>query len=114
MHLSPLTAPTNLRQTSATTDSVTFDRGAMLSLSYTLGGASSGGVDALSSCVTLEGLAANDATGNDHLKQRESANNDGNALEHGINVGSTPASEPGHATLGHRCPRAHNPRRCQT
>ena len=58
--------------------------------------------------------AVNDATGNDHLKQRESANNDGNALEHGINVGSTPASEPGHATLGHRCPRAHNPRRCQT
>lgn len=50
-------------------------------------GASSGGVDALPSRVTLEGLAANDATGNDHLKQRESANNNGNALEHGIERG---------------------------
>ena len=46
------------------------DRGAMLSLTRTTGGFSSGGADALLSRVTLEGLAANNTSGNDNLNQR--------------------------------------------
>ena len=44
------------------------DLGAALSLSQTMGGSSSGGVDALLSRVTLEGLAAND--GDDNLNNQ--------------------------------------------
>ncbi|SAY38656.1 hypothetical protein FLM9_557 [Candidatus Synechococcus spongiarum] len=44
--------------------------GAALSLNQTMGGASSGGADALLSRVTLEGLAANDDSGHDHLKNQ--------------------------------------------
>ena len=45
------------------------DLGAALSLSQTMGGSSSGGVDALLSPTTLEGLAANDG-GNDDLQNQ--------------------------------------------
>ena len=41
--------------------------GAALSLTQTMGGPSSGGVDALYNRTTLEGLAANDGAGNDDL-----------------------------------------------
>ena len=48
------------------------DRGAKLTLTQTVGGASSGGADALLSRGTLEGLAANDngEGGNDELRNR--------------------------------------------
>ena len=46
------------------------DLGAMLSLSQTMGGSSSGGADALLSRVNLEGLAANDDEGNGLQHQR--------------------------------------------
>ena len=46
------------------------DLGAALSLTRTMGGSASGGADALLSRVTLEGLAANDTSGNDNLNQR--------------------------------------------
>ncbi len=49
------------------------DRGATLTLTQTVGGASSGGADALLSRVTLDGLAANDNSGSgggDDLKSR--------------------------------------------
>ena len=44
--------------------------GAALSLSQTMGGSSSGGADALLSHVTLQGLADNDSSGNDHLENQ--------------------------------------------
>ena len=44
------------------------DRGATLTLTQTVGGASSGGADAFLSRTTLDGLAANDNGGNDDLK----------------------------------------------
>ena len=52
------------------------DRGAMLSLSQTVGGSSSGGVDALLSRTMLDGLAANDNEdgGNDLDSRRLEAN----------------------------------------
>ena len=46
------------------------DLGAMLSLSQTMGGSSSGGADALLSRVNLEGLAANNTSNNDDLKNQ--------------------------------------------
>ena len=46
------------------------DLGAMLSLTQTMGGSSSGGADALLSRVTLEGLATNDDGGKDDLKSQ--------------------------------------------
>ena len=46
------------------------DLGAMLSLTQTMGGSSSGGADALLSRVNLEGLAANDDEGNGLQHQR--------------------------------------------
>ena len=46
------------------------DLGAMLSLTQTMGGSSSGGADALLSRVNLEGLAANDDEGNGLTHQR--------------------------------------------
>ena len=46
------------------------DLGAALSLTQTMGGSSSGGADDLLSRITLEGLTANDTSGNDHLNQR--------------------------------------------
>ena len=49
------------------------DRGATLTLTQTVGGASSGGADALLSRTTLDGLAANDSSGSgsgDDLKSR--------------------------------------------
>ena len=46
------------------------DLGAMLSLSQTMGGSSSGGADALLSRVNLEGLAANDDEGTGLTHQR--------------------------------------------
>ena len=46
------------------------DLGAALSLTQTMGGSSSGGADALLSRVTLEGLAANDASSDDDLKNQ--------------------------------------------
>ena len=46
------------------------DLGAMLSLSQTMGGLSSGGADALLSRVNLEGLAANDDGSNNNLKNQ--------------------------------------------
>ena len=46
------------------------DLGAMLSISQTMGGSSSGGADALLSRVNLEGLAANDDEGNGLQHQR--------------------------------------------
>ena len=46
------------------------DLGAALSLTRTMGGSSSGGADALLSRVTLEGLAANDSSGNDDLNNQ--------------------------------------------
>ena len=45
------------------------DLGAMLSLTRTVGGSPSGGADALLSHVTLEGLAANDTSGNNDVNQ---------------------------------------------
>ena len=46
------------------------DLGAMVSLSQSMGGAASAGADALLSPVTLEGLAANTANGNDDLQNQ--------------------------------------------
>ena len=46
------------------------DRGATLTLSQTLGGASSGGADALLARTTLDGLAANDNGGGGDLESR--------------------------------------------
>ena len=46
------------------------DLGAMLSLTQTMGGSSSGGADALLSRVNLEGLAANEDEGNGLTHQR--------------------------------------------
>ena len=43
--------------------------GAALSLTQTMGGSASGGADALLSDVTLEGLAANDTSGNNDVNQ---------------------------------------------
>ena len=46
------------------------DLGAMVSLHQTVGGAASGGADALLNRVTLEGLAANNGNGSDDLKHQ--------------------------------------------